>query len=61
MFAPRDPVIIGFARTPQGKFGGALAGVSAPELGATAIRAAVRLEAFVLLAGIESKDSTAGS
>ena len=37
----RDPVIVSFARTPQGKFGGALAGVSAPELGATAIRAAV--------------------
>ncbi len=37
----RDPVIVSFARTPQGKFGGTLAGVSAPELGATAIRAAV--------------------
>ncbi|HIN08067.1 MAG TPA: hypothetical protein EYM67_00350, partial [Candidatus Poseidoniales archaeon] len=37
----RDPVIVSFARTPQGKFGGALAEVSAPDLGGTAIRAAV--------------------
>ncbi|MEC8869397.1 MAG: thiolase family protein, partial [Candidatus Thermoplasmatota archaeon] len=37
----RDPVIVSFARTPQGKFGGALAEVNAPELGAIAIRAAI--------------------
>ena len=33
--------LVSAARTPIGKFGGALAGVSATELGATAIRAAV--------------------
>jgi acetyl-CoA C-acetyltransferase len=37
----RIPVIIAAARTPIGKFLGALASVSAPELGATAIRAAL--------------------
>ncbi len=37
----RDVVIVGAARTPIGSFGGALASVSAPRLGATAIRAAV--------------------
>ena len=33
--------LVSAARTPIGKFGGALAGVPAVELGATAIRAAV--------------------
>jgi acetyl-CoA C-acetyltransferase len=37
----RIPVIVAAARTPIGKFLGALASVSAPELGATAIRAAL--------------------
>ena len=38
-----DPVVIvGAARTPLGRFQGALAGVSAPDLGATAVRAAWR-------------------
>ena len=37
----RIPVIVAAARTPIGKFLGALAAVSAPELGATAIRAAL--------------------
>ncbi len=36
-----EVVIIGAARTPIGKFQGALSTVSAPQLGATAIRAAV--------------------
>ncbi|MGH2592990.1 MAG: thiolase family protein [Anaerolineae bacterium] len=37
----RDAVIVGAARTPIGKFGGALASLSAPQLGAIAVRAAV--------------------
>src|SRR5215210_3737874 len=37
----RVPVIVGAARTPIGKFLGALAPLSAPELGAVAIRAAL--------------------
>src|SRR3981081_1707824 len=37
----RIPVIVAAARTPIGKFLGALASVSAPELGAIAIRAAL--------------------
>ena len=39
--SPRDVVIIGARRTPQGKLAGQLAAVSAAELGAVAIRAAV--------------------
>ena len=38
----RIPVIIGAARTPTGKFLGNLAGFSAPQLGAVAIKEAVR-------------------
>ena len=38
----RIPVIVAAARTPVGKFLGSLATVSAPELGATAIRAALQ-------------------
>ncbi len=39
---PADPVVItGFARTPMGGFQGALAGVSATQLGAVAVKAAV--------------------
>ncbi len=38
----RDVVIVGAARTPIGSFGGALASVPAPRLGATAIRAALQ-------------------
>src|SRR3712207_877356 len=34
-------VVLGAARTPFGKFGGALAALSAPELGGAAIREAV--------------------
>jgi acetyl-CoA C-acetyltransferase len=37
----RQPVIVSAARTPIGKYLGALASVSAPDLGATAIRAAL--------------------
>ncbi len=40
--APADTIVItGFARTPMGGFQGALSGVSATQLGATAVRAAV--------------------
>ena len=38
----RQPVIVAATRTPIGKFLGALSSVSAPELGATAIREALR-------------------
>ncbi|QPC81590.1 acetyl-CoA C-acetyltransferase [Phototrophicus methaneseepsis] len=38
---PREAVILGAARTPQGKFLGALAPLSAAELGQTAFKAAV--------------------
>ena len=38
----RIPVIVAAARTPVGKFLGSLAAASAPELGATAIRAALQ-------------------
>lgn len=37
----REVFIVGGARTPIGKFQGTLAGISAPELGAVAVRAAV--------------------
>jgi acetyl-CoA C-acetyltransferase len=40
--ASRIPVIVGAARTPIGKFLGGLAALQAPELGAIAIREAVR-------------------
>ena len=40
---PADPiVIVGAARTPMGGFQGELAAVSAPELGAVSVRAAIR-------------------
>lgn len=39
--AERDPVIVSFARTPIGKFNGALASLTAPQLGKVAIQAAV--------------------
>ena len=38
----RTPVIVGAARTPIGKFLGALSTLSAPELGAVAIREALK-------------------
>src|SRR5438477_12240644 len=38
----RTPVIVGAARTPIGKFLGALSPLSAPELGAIAIREALK-------------------
>ena len=38
---PQTPVIVGCARTPMGSFLGALASLSAPELGAAAIRGAL--------------------
>ena len=42
MSLPADPVVItGFARTPMGGFQGALSGVSATQLGAVAVKAAV--------------------
>ena len=50
MADPRDVVIVGAARTPTGAFLGALAAVSAPVLGATAIKAAVER------AGIKPED-----
>jgi acetyl-CoA C-acetyltransferase len=37
----REVVVVSMARTPQGAFQGALAGLSAPQLGAAAIRAAL--------------------
>ncbi len=40
-FGERDAVIVAAARTAIGKFGGSLAGFSAPELGGFAIKAAV--------------------
>jgi len=39
---PRDPVIVASARTPIGRFNGALSPLSAPQLGAVAVRAAVQ-------------------
>ena len=50
----REAVIISAARTPTGKFQGALKGFTAPELGAIAIREAVRRAApgdIVVVAG----------
>ncbi|MEY2884573.1 MAG: hypothetical protein RL490_2297 [Pseudomonadota bacterium] len=42
MSLPADPIVItGFARTPMGGFQGALAGASATQLGAVAVKAAV--------------------
>lgn len=38
----RDVVVVGFARTPIGKLGGALASKTAPQLGAVAIEAALK-------------------
>ena len=46
----KDPVIVSAVRTPIGSFGGALSGISAPKLGATAISAAIKK------AGILPKD-----
>jgi acetyl-CoA C-acetyltransferase len=37
----REPVIVSAARTPIGRLGGSLAGATAPQLGAAAVRAAV--------------------
>jgi acetyl-CoA C-acetyltransferase len=48
----RTPVIVGAARTPIGRFLGALASIPAPELGAVAIRAAVE-RAGIDLADVE--------
>ena len=39
--ASSDIVILSAARTPIGKFQGALSGIPAPQLGAVAIRAAI--------------------
>jgi len=38
----REPVIVSATRTPIGKFGGALKDISAPKIGAVAVREAVR-------------------
>src|SRR5437867_764090 len=46
----REPVIISAARTPIGKFLGALSALQAPELGAVAVRAAIQR------AGISAED-----
>mmetsp|Transcript_15030 Transcript_15030/g.28599 ORF Transcript_15030/g.28599 Transcript_15030/m.28599 type:complete len:413 (-) Transcript_15030:323-1561(-) len=50
--SPRDAVILSAARTPIGSFNGALASLSAPELGAVAIKGAIER------AGIDAKDVT---
>lgn len=51
-----DPVVIvGAARTPQGRLSGALSSLSAAELGATAIRAAL-----AQVGGAQAGDSQAG-
>src|SRR4051812_41855749 len=42
----RDPVILGSARTPQGKFLGSLASLTAAELGQIAVKAAVERSAI---------------
>ncbi len=42
MSKSRTPVIVGAARTAIGGFGGTLSNISAPELGAVAIRAAIK-------------------
>ncbi|MBI4866329.1 MAG: acetyl-CoA C-acetyltransferase [Candidatus Wallbacteria bacterium] len=39
---PNDPVILSAARIPTGKFGGTLSALAAPQLGAAAVREAVR-------------------
>ncbi len=39
--SPRDPVILGSARTPQGKFLGGLASLTAAELGQIAVKASI--------------------
>src|SRR5512141_3472620 len=50
--AGREVVIVGAARTPIGSFLGSLAAVTAPRLGAVAIRAAIALgDADVIVAG----------
>jgi acetyl-CoA C-acetyltransferase len=41
-YSPNDTVILGSARTPQGKFLGALASLTAADLGRVAVRAAVQ-------------------
>ncbi len=41
MKSPQDIVIISYARTPIGSFNGSLAGISAPKLGAVAIKGAL--------------------
>ena len=46
----KEVVIVSAVRTPIGSFGGALSGISAPKLGATAISAAIER------AGIQPKD-----
>ena len=46
----KEVVIVSAARTPLGSFGGALSGISAPKLGATAITAAIEK------AGIQPED-----
>lgn len=48
-----EPVILSAARTPIGKFQGALSGLSAPQLGAVAIKAAVERAALPNLADID--------
>lgn len=46
----QDTVIVSFARTPIGKLSGGLAGVTAPQLGATAIKEALtRACKFILI------------
>eukprot|EP00854_Cymbomonas_tetramitiformis_P007504 gene7504-8931_t len=45
-FSPQDVCIVGFARTPMGAFNGSLASLSASELGAVAIKAALNRAAI---------------
>lgn len=49
----RDPVILSAARTPMGRFQGGLSPLSAPQLGAAAIKAAVERAGIQNLEGID--------
>ena len=51
--SPRDPVILAAVRTPMGRFQGALSPLSATQLGAAAIKAAVETAGLTDLAEID--------
>ena len=48
----KDIYLVGAARTPIGRFGGALAGVSAAELGAAAAKASLERAGLAAVAGV---------